>query len=103
MERPSGIQPLHSEVVNDSRLADTSDDVDYEGDLCGSAALDLLVTVPNSLQVGHRDLVAELDCPVPTDFTAIAKVFYVFVRGIIKFGPCPEPIINRAIDLVLQQ
>ena len=105
--RPSGSQPLHSEVVDDLRLASADTDGGDDGDLAGSAddfsgSADLLVTVPTPLRVGHRDLVAELDGPVSTDFAATAKVSRDFVRGIIKFGPCPESIIDRAIDLVLQ-
>ena len=86
-------QLLRSEVADDLRLAEVDEPVEEE--------VAMLVTMPH-MDVGKRDLVAELDGPVLNDFSAPATVSRDFVRGIIKFGPtCPVEIVNQAIDIVL--
>ena len=96
LQKPSGT-PLHSEVVDDLRLA--------EDDELPFTTADVLVTVPMHIEVGKKDLLAELDSPIQSDFglsPPMAAVSRDFVRGIIKFGPsCPAPIVDKAIDLVL--
>ena len=93
--RPSSAPPvLRSELADDLRLAD-SDVTNPDG------IEPLLVSVP--IEVGRRDLIADLDGPVRSDFAAEAVVSREFVRGVFKFGSsCPAEVINRAIDLVLQ-
>ena len=115
VDKPSW-EPLRSEVVDDLRLAEENEEY---------AELPLLVTVPMHtttplhIEVGNKDLVAELNGPVLNDFAcppsppslvpsslpsspAMATVSRDFVRGVIKFGPsCPANVVNKAIDLVL--
>ena len=113
--------PLHSELVDDLRLADDpdfrlADDLGGVDDVTDPPAL---VTIPMvnalalaavplpavALEVGKHDLVAELDGPVLSDFSpfpAEARISRDFVRGIFKFGPsCPLSVVNKAVDLVL--
>ena len=100
--RPSAPTPLHSEIVDDLRLVeDDLDDIPDE-----VAALVTLPMAVGALEIGKRDLVAELDGPVLTDFgrpvPADARMSRDFVRGIFQFGPsCPPEVVARAIDLVL--
>lgn len=101
LTRPSDSQPLMSEVIDDLRLVD-----DFEDDV--SSSVDALVTVPmqTALEVGRRDLVAELDSPVSFDSAPAlppnAQVSRDFVRGVFTFGSsCPPHIVDKAIDLVI--
>ena len=97
LEKPSG-DPLRSEIVDDLRLAE--DDAD-------GSELPVLFTVPRHIEVGNKDLIAELDGPVLNHFATPlsatpAMVSRDFVCGVIKFGPsCPAAVVDSAIDLVL--
>lgn len=112
VSRPLGATPLHSEIIDDLRLTEEDDMDDV------SEVSELLLSVPlfsttrglpapqAALEVGKRDLIAELDGPVLNDFNADvpskARVSRDFVSGIFKFGTtCPPDIVNKAIDLVL--
>lgn len=77
-------------------LADVGDEM---GDI---PVLVTIPSLPTHMDVGKRDLVADLDSPFPNDFAAAATVSRDFVRGIIKFGPtCLADIVSKAVDLVL--
>ena len=108
LERSSPAPPLRSEVIDDLRLADSDpgvpDEVAEEVPVLFTVPMGPLATLPSAaMEVGKRDLVADLDSPVQNDFAAEARVSRDFIRGVIKFGSsCPEFVINKAIDLVLE-
>ena len=96
--RPSAAQPLHSESIDNLRLAEV-DNTDN---------ISTLVTIPmakGTLKIGKHDLVAELDGPILNDFATIpaeARISRDFVQGIFQFGPsCPPVVIEKAIDLIV--
>lgn len=112
LSRPLSATPLSSEIVDHLRLAEeeTGDHASHVSLI--SVPLLLMFGVPHqqhpALEVGKRDLIAELGGPVLHDFNAVlpagAWVSRDFVPGIFKFGPsCPPDIDNKAIDLVLAQ
>ena len=107
LDRPFGA-PLRSEVLDDLRLSEDDLRLAEEDTEADSSELAVLFTVLMHIDVGNKDLVAELDGPVRNDFVTPlptitpATVSRDFIHGIIKFGPsCPATVVNKAIDLVL--
>ena len=92
-------KPLQIELTDDLRLVDLQVQAGRftNGDGTEVDSVEMLVTVPmGHLDVGRKDLVAELDDPVLNDFGAEARVSREFVRGIIP--TYPPDVVNRAID-----
>lgn len=64
----------------------------------------MLLSIP--LEVGHRNLMDEIDSPVATDFSATpipaALIMREFICETFHFGPsCPSEVVEAAVDLIL--
>ena len=121
VQRPQGWQRLSPEVADElDGISRMVKDVDFDptvparlsSDTADFPASDTPMLLSMPMEIGRRNLVAELDDPVNTDFRAVtdvqgfynvAKVSWEFIKGIVNFGPtCPLDVVEKAVDLVLQ-
>ena len=106
VQRPQGWQRLGPEVVDElDGISRVVEDVDYDPTMAArtSPVSDTPMLLSMPMEIGRRNLVAELDDPVSTDFRADAHISREFIKGIVNFGPtCPHDVVEDAVDLILQ-